>query len=469
MNITSPTIVDWKTELNATAYKYHVLIAWVAVAMNPLWGIGDYFNSPAHFVDFIYFRIVVSLATLVAVLFRKKIIDKPYIIALVPFIGISIQNAYMYSVMGVEELRKHTFAYIALFIGAGMFVIWKPIYSVLVVLVSFLANIVAFALFGHLAVADVLINGGLLTASVALFTILLINTRSNLTKKEIIARLALVESNLQLAEKNNVIESKNKDIRDSINYAQRIQQAILPKTDKISLLLSDYFILFRPKDVVSGDFYWYSALKTTPSEGQPKDIVVIAAADCTGHGVPGALMSIVGSSILNQSVTASTVNTPAEALNFLNREISKTLDTIKDGMDISLCAIDRDAMELQFAGANNPVYIIRGNELIELKADKQAIGADMENAEVKTFNNQHFKLQAGDCIYLFTDGYADQFGGPTAASGGKKFKYKQLQSLLLELNPLPMKEQQKQLSIRFDEWKGPLEQVDDILVIGIRV
>lgn len=465
MKNTTTSNVDWKSELNAAAYKYHVLIAWVAVAMNPLWAFGDYYNSPDHFLDFLYFRLVVSLLTLVTLLFRKKLVDHPWFIAFVPFIGIAVQNAYMYSVMNVDELRKHTFAYIALFIGAGMFLLWRPIYSVIIVVVSFLANIIFFGIFGHLGISDVLINGGMLTASVALFTILLINTRTRLTKREIVARLSLVESNLQLAEKNVIIEEKNKDIRDSINYAQRIQHAILPKADRIAKVLSDYFILYRPKDIVSGDFYWHASVRTTPENGNSRPIVVVAAADCTGHGVPGALMSIVGSSILNQSLTSAAVNTPAEALMFLNREMTKTLNTIKDGMDIALCAIDPEKMELQFSGANNPVYIFRAAQLIEIKGDKQAIGADVENAEVKVFTNHVFKLEKGDCIYLFTDGYADQFGGPN----GKKFKYKQFQQVLAEIHSLNMEDQKRVLNDRFDQWKGKLDQVDDILVIGIRV
>ena len=253
--------VDWQTELKAAAFKYHVLIAWVAVGLNPIWAIGDYFNSPFQFMDFLIFRVVVSVITLVVVLSKNKFVTRPEVIAFIPFLGISIQNAYMFSVMNVDELQKHTFAYIALFIGAGMFLLWRPFYSVMIVVLSLIANVVCFWLFGHLKTGDILINGGMLTLSVALFTILLIHTRTNLTKKEIIARLALAESNNQLEIKNEIIEEKSKDIRDSINYAQRIQQAILPPSEKIDLVLKEYFIFFKPKDVISGDFYWHAAVK----------------------------------------------------------------------------------------------------------------------------------------------------------------------------------------------------------------
>ncbi|HEX8515550.1 MAG TPA: SpoIIE family protein phosphatase [Bacteroidia bacterium] len=457
--------VSWQGELNATAYKYHVLIAWVAVGLNPIWAIGDYYTIPEHFNDFLIFRLAVSVLTLIVLLMRKRLKDFPELIALIPFIGISIQNAYMYSVMNIPELQKHTFAYIALFIGAGMFVLWKPVYSISIVVLSFVANIIFFKFNSHLYTSDILINGGMLTTSVALFTILLINTRTNLTKKEIIARLALAESFKQLEEKNEIIEEKNKDISDSINYAQRIQQAVLPPLEKLDAVLKEYFVLYKPKDVVSGDFYWHAKVKTTPPGGPSHDIVVLAAVDCTGHGVPGALMSIIGSTILNQTVTNAAINTPADALSFLNKEVTKSLNSIKDGMDMALVAINLEKMELQYAGANNPIYIVRNKQFIEIKADKQAIGADTENSADKVFKNNIIPLEKGDCIYLFTDGYADQFGGPL----GKKFKYKKFQELLVEIQDNTIQEQKHILNYHHEQWKGDLEQVDDILVIGVRV
>lgn len=462
----SPIIASWEVELNSAAFKYHSLIAWVAVALNPIWVLGDYYTVPHHFVDFLTFRLVVSFITLLVLLFRHKFVQRPEIIAFIPFIGISIQNAYMYSVMDIPQLQKHTFAYIALFIGAGMFVLWRPLYSIIIVLVSFVANIVFFYFNSHLHASDIMINGGMLTTSVALFTILLINTRTNLTKKEIVARLALAESFKQLEEKNEIIEEKNKDISDSINYAQRIQNAMLPPLEKLKDSLRDFFVLYKPKDVVSGDFYWHASVTTTPTgneEGQ--QIVVLAAVDCTGHGVPGALMSIVGSTILNQTVKNAAINTPADALSFLNKEVTKSLNSIKDGMDIALCAINLKKMELQFAGANNPIYIVRNKQFIEVKADKQAIGADMEDAHVKNFTNQLISLQKDDCVYLFTDGYADQFGGPQ----GKKFKYKKFQELLVEIQDNTMEEQRHILNYHHEQWRGNLDQVDDILVIGVRI
>lgn len=462
--------VNWKSELNNTAYRYHYLIALVALVLNPLWVIGDYFNIPAHFWDFLYFRLVVSFCILLVLFYSEKLRKYPEIIALVPFVGISIQNAYMYSVMDAVEIQKHTFAYIALFIGAGMFVLWKTFYTILIVVVSFIFNIVFFVVFSKLKVEDVLTNGGLLTLSVALFTILLIKTRTKLTIREIVSRLTLKLTNEQLAEKNEIIENQNEDIISSLNYAQRIQQAILPPLDKISHTFKDSFVLYLPKDIVSGDFYWFSTVNTTPTNMElSKKVHVISAVDCTGHGVPGALMSIIGNTILNQSLKVKEVNTPAQALSFLNHQLIKNLNTIKDGMDMALCAFDLENMVLQYAGANNPLYIIRKGELLEFKADKQAIGGDSVNSELKEFKNHVIPIEKDDAIYIFTDGYADQFGGPESYRGGKKFKYSSFRDLLTEIHEKPMSEQREILLKKHNEWKGELEQVDDILVIGIRV
>lgn len=462
-----PASVNWKEELKKTGFKYHVLVAWVAVILNPIWAIPDYFNIPEHFVDFLVFRLAVSVATLIGLMFRNKLRDRPSVLAFIPFIGIAVQNAYMYSVMDIGELQKHTFAYIALFIGAGMLVLWRPIYSFIIVGISFIANIIFFYFNSTLHPGDVLINGGMLTASVALFTILLINTRFNLTKKEIIARLSLAESNKQLADQKSIIEEKNKDIEDSINYAQRIQRSILPPDDDMRKAFNEYFVLYKPKATISGDFYWMTQMRTHSNEA---GLSVIAAVDCTGHGVPGALMSIVGNTLLNQTIKNPKITTPAEALDFINHELPKNLkqqqegEVIRDGMDIVMCAIDYKTSTLYFAGANNPVYIIRLGELIEIKGDKQAVSGSTDEAK-RPFTNHSFPLQKNDLVYLITDGYADQFGGPE----GKKFRSKQLRETLIRLHSLPMAEQRRRLDDTFEAWKGTLDQVDDVTIIGIKI
>lgn len=286
----------------------------------------------------------------------------------------------------------------------------------------------------------------------------------------------------EVLDQKKIIEVKNKDITDSINYSLNIQNAILPASENIAKELNEYFIFYQPKDIVSGDFYWCESKLSTPKDNRPaQEVVVVAAVDCTGHGVPGALMSVIGSTILKQIINRATVNNAALALGTFNKKVSETLHSIKDGMDMALCIINYGKMELQYAGANNPIYIVKKNKeaelpantdtsycsalykLIEVKADKLAVGADSD-AE-KIFTNHIIPLEKGDTIYLFTDGYADQFGGP----GGKKFMYKRFKDMLLSVQSNTMEEQKKIVDNSFAEWKGSLEQVDDILVIGVRV
>lgn len=247
-----------------------------------------------------------------------------------------------------------------------------------------------------------------------------------------------------------------KDLTDSINYAKRLQQSILPTNEEVHNLFPDNFVLFKPKDIVSGDFYWFK------SSGSKR---MFAAIDCTGHGVPGAFMSLVGHNVLNQVTKVFT--RPAQVLNNLNRIAIEVLQNsesgVKDGMDLSFCTFDPKSLELEFSGAQNPLYVIRQGELLEHKADKLSIGSF--NHGEKQFTNHVLQLQHGDCLYITSDGYADQFGGPR----DKKFMRKRMKELLVEISPLQMHEQKERLHSAFVTWKGAQEQVDDILVIGIRV
>jgi len=247
------------------------------------------------------------------------------------------------------------------------------------------------------------------------------------------------------------------DLQASIDYAQRLQSTILPSEEAISEVFAQHFIMYRPKATVSGDFYWFA------NKGKK---LMFAAADCTGHGVPGAFMSLVGHNALNQATKV--YNKPSQVLNTVNRLSAQALRAnenhlVKDGMDIALCTVDLEAMELEFSGAQNPLYIVRGSELIELEADGFSIGSYV-NGE-REFTAKKSELKSGDCIYAFSDGYADQFGGPA----GKKFMRKQFRQLLLEINSLPMNEQLAALQKRFDDWRGDQEQVDDVLVVGVRI
>jgi ligand-binding sensor domain-containing protein len=280
----------------------------------------------------------------------------------------------------------------------------------------------------------------------------------NLQKEKVILEEKVELRTKQLDERNKVVEEKNKDILDSIHYAKRIQEALLKEEGHTSKHLPEHFVLFMPKDIVSGDFYW------AMEKGKHW---YVAAVDCTGHGVPGAFMSMLGMSFLNDILSGNQLLSPSEILDQLCNKVVKELRQTgesggsKDGMDISLIRIDLITRELQWAGANNALNIIQNGQLYEIKADKQPIGYYPEQ---KPFTNHVIQLQANECVYIFTDGYADQFGGPK----GKKFKYKQLEDLIFANHNLPAEEQKMLLKKTFIDWKGNLEQIDDVCVIGIK-
>jgi serine phosphatase RsbU (regulator of sigma subunit) len=265
----------------------------------------------------------------------------------------------------------------------------------------------------------------------------------------------------QIEHQAGELAEKNREITDSIHYAKRIQMAILPPAEEVKRLLPDAFILYKPKDIVSGDFYWVD---------EKNGKTLVAAVDCTGHGVPGALMSVVGSNMLNQISHDLPNPQPDLMLNELNKAISKNLQQknqdagIRDGMDLSLCAIDYKKLELQFAAALNSAYIIRKGSITELPADKVYIGSWHDKPN-ETYRCQTVKLEKGDMLYLFTDGFADQFGGPK----GKKFKHRRFIETLVNISSFPCEAQKDELVNTFEEWRGNLEQIDDVCVIGIRI
>ena len=282
-----------------------------------------------------------------------------------------------------------------------------------------------------------------------------------LQKTEVDRQRELADSRRIIAEEQRyIIETKQKEILDSIHYASRIQQAMLTSKEYISKhLKAEYFIFYQPKDIVSGDFYWAV---------NHHNKFYIAAADCTGHGVPGAFMSLLNISFLTENVIERGIKEPAKVLNEQRKEIIKALNPIgnensKDGMDCVLCAFDLVNNKLEFAAANNPLWLIRDNELIQYKADKMPVGKGEEQA--KDFTQQTIDIRKGDMVYIFTDGYADQFGGPK----GKKFMYKQLSQLLISSHHLPLSEQHDILKKALNDWKGRSEQIDDILIIGLKI
>jgi len=271
------------------------------------------------------------------------------------------------------------------------------------------------------------------------------------------ANIIITQKSEELMKQKELVEEKNKEILDSINYAKRLQDAILPPLNLIKLFFPEAFVLYKPKDIVAGDFYWME---------RTGDIIFMAAADCTGHGVPGALVSVVCSNALNRSVKELKITDSGKILDKVRELVVETFEksesNVQDGMDISLCCINAKTKALQWSGAYNSLLYIQNGEMHEVPADKQPIGK-IDNP--RPFTTHILNLQKGDILYLFTDGYADQFGGPK----GKKFKYKQMEELLLRNASKSMDEQKNILEFALNEWKGSLEQVDDVLVIGIKV
>ncbi|MBD3638559.1 MAG: SpoIIE family protein phosphatase [Crocinitomicaceae bacterium] len=261
----------------------------------------------------------------------------------------------------------------------------------------------------------------------------------------------------KLFEQSEIIKEKNRDITDSINYAQKIQNSILPSLDEFISAFDDLAVLYKPKDIVAGDFYYMS---------KQGDNIFIAAADCTGHGVPGAMVSVICSNALSHAINDRKLTNTGEILNDVREVVVQKFqgspDGIKDGMDVSLCRFDLKNNELEYSGANNSIYIISGGELEEMKPDKQPVG-HFDHA--KPFTSKIKMLNKGDLIIMFSDGFADQFGGEK----GKKLKYKPFKEILLNNHSTSLAQQMKMLNTKFENWMGDFEQVDDVCVIGVRI
>ena len=265
------------------------------------------------------------------------------------------------------------------------------------------------------------------------------------------------KQNKIIEEQKNLVEGKQKEILASITYAKRLQEAILPPEHYVKTHLPDNFIFYKPKDIVAGDFYWME---------RREESLFIAAADCTGHGVPGAMVSVVCSNALNRAVLEFGITEPGEILDKTRELVLETFSRsdkdVKDGMDISMLSINKISNEIKWSGANNPLWYISNGKLTEIKANKQAIG---KTDNPLPFTTHALQLNKGDLFYLFTDGYADQFGGIK----GKKFKYRALKEMLLQNSLLPLNEQKEKLETSFQNWKGSLEQIDDVCLIGVEI
>ncbi len=268
------------------------------------------------------------------------------------------------------------------------------------------------------------------------------------------------EASLEVLDQRNHFKIRTKNIEDSLIYAQRIQMAMFTPPREMKKLFPDSFIFQKPKDIVSGDFYW--ARKVNGK-------VLFSVADCTGHGVPGAFMSLIGLEFFRQIVVEKEILRPASILEEMNRNFDAVFAnleelSLKDGMDLGFCAYDYKRRILEYAGAFNPLYIVRNNEIIEIKGDRIIVGPDY-GLQRGPFTNNSIQMEENDVIYMFSDGYPDQFGGPE----GKKFKYRRFRHLLMSIHHLPMEEQHRKLEENMKEWMGlKNDQIDDLMVIGVR-
>jgi len=301
-----------------------------------------------------------------------------------------------------------------------------------------------------------------ITIILAVFGIVNYRT-AQLAKEKQVLEEKVEERTVELKDANSKLSLAFQDIRDSINYAQKIQNAILPIDEEIQQALPQSFVFFKPRDVVSGDFYWFN---------KKNNLIYIAAVDCTGHGVPGAFMSMIGSSLLNEIINKNEAIDAASILKNLDIEVRKSLkqdrDSVesKDGMDLALTIINKQNNSIQYAGAKRSLIYVRNNEVFEIKADKQSIGGGSSHDEtIKHFTNHQIEIRKGDSFYMFTDGYVDQFGGEK----GKKFSSKRLKDTILSVQSLTMEKQGVELFKMFEDWRYGIEQVDDVLVIGFRL
>ena len=255
------------------------------------------------------------------------------------------------------------------------------------------------------------------------------------------------------------LQLRNKDLTDSLNYARRIQAALLPAEHHIRKIFPRYFIYYRPKHIVSGDFYWFS---------ERNGKYFIAAADCTGHGVPGALMSMIGLELIQKIINELKVDDSDQILITMNKELESAFfreesgkALIRDGIEMSICVIDRKTREMEFSGAFLPVYIVRDDKLIEIKGDKKNV---VQSFAMVSFSKSTFRLQKGDMLYLFSDGYADQFGGPE----NKKFMYRRLRHILLTISKYPLSDQERILDETIKSWMDDGDQIDDMMILGVK-
>jgi serine phosphatase RsbU (regulator of sigma subunit) len=491
MQIIPEHLDQWEKEEHTLTRKSSNLLFWLNMFLFPFGTpiLGYVFQEPASIQMNIIVSIVIIISILTHVLEQKYnwngtiYIHVIYLLtfATLGYIAAIVQNKLLITIYVLANITNY--------IAGAVVVFWKTSHSLAVCIYSLLLNFLMYIVFSTHTV-DNYIGLWALVIPVAGCSVALNWFKYNPLKANYLINIQLSSANEQLnlqkdeiavqneelhqqqeeiimqrdalQEAYHEIHRKNEDILASINYARRIQKALLPSKEEIDAIFPQNFVLFKPRDIVSGDFYWCV---------EKDERKFIAAADCTGHGIPGAFMSMIGVEMLNEIVVSKDIMEADKILNKLNSSINKALrqdeGENKDGMDIALCVFHPTTKELEYAGAMNPIIYVQNNELLELKATKKGVGGhQLRNVDFQGYHKHLIPIHDSTMLYLFSDGFQDQFGG----KDGRKFMIKNLRQLFFEISPKPSQEQKQILKDTITHWMGEEhKQIDDILVIGIRL
>lgn len=440
----------FQKSLSSDLRLYRILLLVGGIAYFAFWFILKSVEPDAF--DPILGRASVSLIILLVLVLSYRIaFFRDYIVVFAYFLSHLL--TYYYIFLLANNFYSYTYSIGFMTILFGTAVIFKSSKSLLAYLAMSIAAVGLGYVFVEYPAVPPLMYISILSTT-AIISFLAMSIRFNIQKELDAQNKNLQQVYAEIDKQRRLVEMKNVDITDSIVYAKKIQFSIIPEKDGLKDFIRDSFIYYRVKDIVSGDFYWYH---------KKGDEIYIAAVDCTGHGVPGALVSMIGITLLKQTIDHQHIVEPGEILSNMQKEIYSFLQRgSSDGMEISLCSVNLEKKRISYAGAMMKLIMVRNGVLTEIKGDRHSISRN--TSYEAAFTNHTVNFEPGDTFYIFTDGYCDQFGGDKQ----KKFMFKRFEKLLTEINPLTMRQQKSTLEQTYKDWKGELEQVDDILIIGFK-
>jgi serine phosphatase RsbU (regulator of sigma subunit) len=454
----------WQQEYQRLGSQYAVRAAWMIIFSFPSIIFANYeLVNPTNINSFLLVYFAPSVKVGLALLLWRWLKFRHEVMVVVMFFSVFASATYR---TNEQEVLIYLIINMVCFIASSVQMLVFPRLNWVFLGYILLINLLASTIFYGETITHYLTNEGGIVVLVLCIVFMGVNQlRYQIIKNNFINSLALKASYQLLEQKSAIIEAnalelkeKNKDITDSINYAQRIQKAVFPNEEMVQKVFPQSFVLFLPRDIVSGDFYWLEEQEKT----------ILAAVDCTGHGVPGAFMSLIGNEILNQIVVEKGITSPDLILNELHLGIAKALkkesNQNQDGMDVALISIDKKNQILEFAGAKNPLYYVQNNEMKVIQADKHSVGGFIWLAKPQ-FKKHKVDISMPTTIYLFSDGFQDQFGGKK----GRKFMTTHFRNLLYDIHQEDMSKQKEILLQTLEDWKQGYEQVDDILVIGVKL